>query len=206
MDEITSRKPLAEASAKLEPYIHPNALVDEGAIIGRGTRIWAFAHILSGALIGEDCNICDHTFVEGGVTIGDRVTAKCGVYIWEGITVEDDVFIGPAAVFTNDLMPRSKQYPEMFTKTHLKKGCSIGANATVLPGVTIGSWSLVGAGSVVTKDVPDYGVVWGNQAQFQYWICRCTRRMDFVLSKRYSCDCGEVYALDTEMHDVKLCR
>src|SRR5689334_21299986 len=109
-------------------FIHQNALVDTGAQIGRGTRVWAFSHVLSGAVIGENCNICDHTFIEGNVVLGSRVTVKCGVYLWDGVTIEDDVFIGPAAVFTNDLRPRSKRWPEQYSKTLLKQGCSIGAN------------------------------------------------------------------------------
>jgi len=133
--------------------------------IGSGTRIWQYAVVLQGARIGENCNVCAHTFVEGGVVVGNNVTIKCGVYLWEGVSVEDDVFIGPNATFTNDREPRSKQYPEAYAKTLLKQGCSIGANATLLPGVTIGRYAMVGAGAVVTKDVPDYAVVVGNPAK-----------------------------------------
>ncbi len=133
--------------------------------IGEGTRIWQYAVVLKGARIGANCNVCAHTLVEGGAIVGDNVTIKCGVYLWDGVTVEDDVFIGPNATFTNDREPRSKQYPEAYAKTLLKKGCSIGANATLLPGVTIGVNAMVGAGAVVTKDVPDYAVVVGNPAK-----------------------------------------
>ena len=145
-------------------YIHPQAIV-ETPHIGTGTRIWAFAHVLPGARIGRDCNLCDHTFVEGGVVIGDNVTIKCGVYLWDGLIIEDNVFLGPNATFTNDGRPRSKAYPTGFTKTHVRTGASVGANATVVCGVTIGCWAMIGAGSVVTRDVPDHALVYGNPAR-----------------------------------------
>ena len=133
--------------------------------IGKGTRIWQFSVIFPGAIIGDDCNICAHTLIENDVVIGDRVTIKSGVYIWDGITLEDDVFIGPCVAFSNDKMPRSKKYPEKFARTVVKKGASIGANATILPGLTIGMNSMVGAGAVVTKDVPANTIVGGNPAK-----------------------------------------
>lgn len=145
-------------------FIHEKAIVEKGAMIGDGSRIWAFAHILPGAVIGEECNICDHTFIENKVMLGNRVTVKCGVYIWDQITIEDDVFIGPCVAFTNDKFPRSKQYPDSFASTLICKGASIGANATILP-VTIGEYAMIGAGAVVTKDVPPYAVVVGNPAK-----------------------------------------
>lgn len=130
--------------------------------IGEGTRIWQFVVILKGAVIGRDCNICAHSFIEGDVILGDRVTLKSGVYLWNGTRLEDDVFIGPNATFTNDKEPRSKKYPEQFCGITVKKCASIGANATILPGVTIGENAMVGAGAVVTKDVPTNAVVVGN--------------------------------------------
>jgi UDP-2-acetamido-3-amino-2,3-dideoxy-glucuronate N-acetyltransferase len=145
------------------PFIHERALVESDQI-GSGTRIWAFAHVMPGAVIGADCNVCDHTYVEGGVVIGDRVTLKSGVFLWEGLRVEDDVFIGPQATFTNDLMPRSRQ-PFQLGYTTLKRGASIGAGAVILPGVTVGEGAMVGAGAVVTKDVPPNTVVVGNPAR-----------------------------------------
>jgi acetyltransferase-like isoleucine patch superfamily enzyme len=148
------------------PYFsHPHALVEPGAAIGERTRIWAFAHVLGGARIGADCNICDHVFIENDVIIGDRVTVKCGVQLWDGLRVANDAFIGPNATFTNDLFPRSKEYPERFPETHVQTGASIGANATILAGVTIGEKAMVGAGAVVTTDVPPYAVVVGNPAR-----------------------------------------
>jgi dTDP-4-amino-4,6-dideoxygalactose transaminase/acetyltransferase-like isoleucine patch superfamily enzyme len=133
--------------------------------IGKDTRIWAFAHVLPGAKLGAECNVCDHVFIENDVTIGDRVTIKCGVQIWDGVTIEDDVFIGPNATFTNDLYPRSKEYPDRFLGTTIRQGASIGANATILPGLTVGKRAMVGAGAVVTRDVPDYATVVGNPAR-----------------------------------------
>jgi len=150
-------------SPKPDFFAHPQALV-ETAAVGAGTRVWAFAHILPGARIGADCNLCDGVFVEGNAVVGDRVTVKCGVQLWDGVVLEDDVFVGPNATFTNDHFPRSRQHPDGYLKTIVRKGASIGANATILPGVTIGSRAMVGAGAVVTKDVPANAVVVGNPA------------------------------------------
>jgi acetyltransferase-like isoleucine patch superfamily enzyme len=145
-------------------YIHPLADVHSEEI-GADTRIWQYVVVLEGAVIGSSCNICAHALVEGDVVIGDRVTLKSGVFLWDGIRVEDDVFIGPNATFTNDPYPRSQKYPEAYPVTTLKKGASIGANATILPGLTIGEGAMVGAGSVVTKDVADYTLVVGSPAK-----------------------------------------
>lgn len=138
--------------------------------IGKGTRVWQFVVILKGAKIGQDCNICAHTLIEDDVIIGNNVTVKSGVYIWDGTRIEDNVFLGPNATLTNDLMPRSKQYPDSFSGITLKKDSSIGANATLLPGVTIGEGAMVGAGAVVTKDIPDYAIVVGNPAKIIRYI------------------------------------
>lgn len=132
--------------------------------IGQGTNIWQFCVVLQGASIGEDCNLCAHVLVENDVVIGNRVTIKSGVQLWDGVTIEDDVFIGPNVTFTNDLVPRSKQYPESFARTLIEKGASIGANATIVAGHTIGAYALIGAGSVVTKDIPPNTVWYGNPA------------------------------------------
>ena len=154
--------------SKIDPntgfFKHPQALV-ESEKIGKGTRVWAFAHILPDAVIGEDCNICDHTFIENNVVVGNRVTVKCGVQLWDGLTLEDDVFIGPNVTFTNDPFPRSRKRPKEFSKTLVQKGASIGANATILPGLVIGRMAMVGAGAVVTRDVPPHGIVAGNPAR-----------------------------------------
>ena len=144
--------------------IHANAIVEPGASIGRGTRVWAFAHVLPGARIGIDCNICDHVFVENDVEIGDRVTIKCGVQVWDGLRIENDVFVGPNVTFTNDRFPRSKQYPDQFLRTVVHSGASVGANATILPGITIGRGAMVGAGAVVTRNFPANSIVVANPA------------------------------------------
>lgn len=151
-------------------FAHPNSIVEPGSQVGVRTRIWAFAHILPGAVIGADCNICDGVFIENDVQIGDRVTIKSGVQLWNGITVEDDVFIGPNATFTNDLFPRSKQHQAIVARTLVRKRASIGANATILPGLTIGSNAMVGAGAVVTRDVPPNAIVTGNPARISCYV------------------------------------
>jgi UDP-2-acetamido-3-amino-2,3-dideoxy-glucuronate N-acetyltransferase len=145
-------------------FIHPQALCESDSI-GDGTRVWAFAHVLPGAVIGADCNICDGVFVENDVVVGDRVTVKCGVQLWDGVRLEDDVFVGPNATFTNDLHPRSRQHLDEHPQTVVGTGASIGANATILPGIRIGRRAMVGAGAVVTKDVPPNAVVVGNPAR-----------------------------------------
>lgn len=162
-------------------FIHDRALC-ESRQIGKGTRIWAFAHVLPEARIGADCNVCDHVFIENDVRVGDRVTIKCGVQLWDGITIEEDVFIGPNATFTNDIFPRSKKYPEKFDRTIIRRGASIGANATILPGITIDRNAMVGAGAVVTRSVPPNAIVVGNPAKIVGYVdakpIDSTRRID----------------------------
>lgn len=150
-------------------FKHPQALVESDSI-GEGTRVWAFAHVLPGARIGRDCNVCDHVFVENDVFVGDRVTLKCGVQLWDGIRLEDDVFVGPNVTFTNDPMPRSKRHLGKYPETVVRKGASIGANATILPGLSIGQYAMVGAGAVVTHSVPPYAVVVGNPARIVSYV------------------------------------
>lgn len=151
------------------PTIHPLADV-ASKDIGQDTRIWQYSIVLEGAKIGPDCNICAHTFIEGDVIIGASVTIKSGVYLWDGTRIEDRVFIGPNATFTNDSLPRSKAYPEAFKGITVKQGTSIGANATLLPDITIGAYSMIGAGAVVTQDVPERAVVVGNPAKIIRYI------------------------------------
>lgn len=178
--------------------IHPNAIVDDGATVGVDTNIWAFAHILPGARIGKHCNICDHTFIENKVVIGDRVTVKCGVYLWDGLVIEDDVFIGPSATFTNDLKPRSKRYPAEYPVSVIKQGCSVGANATILPATTLGAWSMIAAGAVVTRDVPAHALVMGVPAKIEGWVCRCGERL-VEKDETYQCSvCGKSYIRDSD--------
>ena len=175
--------------SEMSPFIHSHALVDAPCTIGKRTRVWAFAHILSGAVVGDDCNICDHVFIENDVIIGNRVTVKCGVQLWNGLRIADDCFIGPNATFTNDFRPRSKRYPERFLETRLCEGASIGANATILPGIVIGAFSMVGAGAVVTRNVLPYSLVVGNPARHAGWICRCGLRLPDA-TEEPGCSCG----------------
>ena len=148
----------------VETNIHPSADVQSDAI-GTNTNIWQFCVVLPKAVIGCDCNICSHCFIENDVIIGDRVTVKSGVQLWDGLRVEDDVFIGPNVTFTNDKFPRSKAYPENFPITTVCRGASIGGGAVILPGITIGEYAMVGAGSVVTRNVPPGVIVTGNPAR-----------------------------------------
>ncbi len=174
-------------------FVHKNALVETDDI-GKDSKIWAFVHILKGAKIGKNANICDHCFIENDVTIGNDVTVKSGVYLWDGIKIEDGVFIGPAAVFTNDLFPRSKNEEYIQKRITLRKGSSIGANATILAGITIGECALIGAGAVVTKDVPNFALAYGNPAVVQGFICICTKRIE-TKKNRFTCSCGKKYKI-----------
>lgn len=174
-------------------FVHPNALV-ESDDIGIKTRIWAFAHVLKNVKIGEDCNLCDYVFVESGVKIGNRVTIKNGISLWEGLEIEDDVFLGPNAAFTNDMFPRSKRHTGGYLNTLLKQGASVGANATILCGITLGRYCLIGAGSVVTKSVPDFALVTGNPAKFRYWIAKTGEKLIFDSSNIASDSDGNKYS------------
>ncbi|AXJ91212.1 MULTISPECIES: WxcM-like domain-containing protein [Acinetobacter] len=152
-----------------QPYIHPLSDV-KSKNIGQKTKVWQYSVIFPQAVIGENCNICAHTMIENDVQIGNNVTIKSGVYVWDGITLEDNVFVGPSVTFTNDKTPRSKQYPDKFLKTIVEQGASIGGNATILPGIRIGRNALVGAGAVVTKDVPENAIVVGNPAIIKGYV------------------------------------
>lgn len=147
-----------------DAFIHPLADVHPEADVGAGTRIWQYCVVLKGAVIGRDCNLNAHTLVEGDARIGDRVTLKCGVYVWDGITLQDDVFVGPNAVFTNDRLPRSRQRPDAFARTTVGAGASIGGGAVILPGLSIGDGAMIGAGAVVTRDVAAGIIVKGSPA------------------------------------------
>jgi acetyltransferase-like isoleucine patch superfamily enzyme len=177
-------------------FVHETAMVATGHI-GKGTRIWAFCNVQADVTIGEDCNVGDHCFIERNVAIGDRVTVKNGVSLWDGVTVEDDVFIGPNAAFTNDLYPRSKAYLDEPVRTLLAKGCSIGANAVILAGHTIGPYAMIGAGAVVTKDVPAYTLWLGNPARQVGFVCSCSRRLDATTAQldTITCECGETFEM-----------
>lgn len=172
-------------------FIHPNALC-ESDDVGSRTRVWAFAHIMAGAVVGTDCNVCDHAFIESGAVIGNSVTVKNNVLVWDKVTVEDEVFLGPNAVFTNDLIPRVafKKKPEEFIRTLVKRGASIGANATIVCGITIGEQAMIGAGAVVTSDVPAHALMIGNPARRRGWACACGHVLGAGLECRV---CGRRY-------------
>ena len=175
-------------------FVHERALCETDAV-GAGTRIWAFAHVMAGAVVGEGCNVCDHAFIESGAVVGNRVTIKNNVLVWDKVVVEDEVFLGPNAVFTNDMNPRiiRKKSPEEFFRTLVRKGATIGANATIVCGVTIGEGGFVGAGTVVIRDVPAYGLVVGNPGRLVGWVCACGERLGDVVPTASCAACGRGY-------------
>jgi len=183
-------------------YAHPTAVIEEEVEIGDGTRIWHFVHIRRGARIGKNCNIGKDVYIDVGVEIGDRVKIQNGVSIYRGVRIEDDVFIGPHVVFTNDLYPRAFSESWEVVGTLVKKGASIGANATIVCGVTIGMYSMVGAGSVVTRDVPDFGLVFGNPARLRGFVCYCGRKLENGKlegdSVVFQCECGKKVEIGIE--------
>ena len=188
---------------KVNCFIHEDALV-ETKNIGAGTRIWRNVHVLPGAVIEKNCNIGEGCFIENHVKIGNGVTIKNNIALWDNITFEDGVFIGPAAVFTNDLRPRAhnKKGSSDLSSTIIKKGATIGANATVLCGITINEYAFIGAGSVVTRDVPADHMVYGNPATFKGLICRCAEGIPPGKSL-FHCTCGLQYKiLDTSVIEV----
>jgi acetyltransferase-like isoleucine patch superfamily enzyme len=174
-------------------YVHPKGM-NESDQVGAGTRIWAFAHVMKGAVIGEHCNIGEGSFVETGAVLGNHVTVKNGVSVWDRVTTEDYVFLGPNAVLTNDPLPRShpdyKGHPEKWLPILIREGATIGANATIVCGHTLGRWCFVGAGAVVTRDVPAHGLVVGNPAKLIGWVCRCGRRLPDALT---CTECGRAF-------------
>ncbi len=181
--------------------IHSHAIVDEIDAIGRETNVWAFAHVMAGARVGDHCNIGDHAFIESGAVIGNNVTLKNHVLVWEGITIEDDVFVGPGVVFSNDRFPRSPRMPgakrrystkeNWLEPTRVGRGCSIGAAATICPGVELGDYSMVAAGSVVTKDVRPHSLVMGSPARHICDICTCGQRLSGSYLESDCSVCGE---------------
>jgi acetyltransferase-like isoleucine patch superfamily enzyme len=161
-------------------FIHPTAEVQTSKV-GEGTSIWQHCVVLKDAIIGKNCNLNYNVFVENDVIIGDNVTIKSGVQLWDGLRIEDNVFISPNVAFTNDFAPRSKQYPNQFLTTLVKEGASIGANSTVIGGITIGKYAMIGAGSLLTKDVPDYNLWYGHPASFKAFICKCGQKLNNLL-------------------------
>ena len=158
-------------------YVHPSADIDKNARIGEGTRVWHQAQIMPNAIVGKNCNIGKGVFIDTGVSIGDNVKIQNGVSVYKGVSVESDCFLGPNATFTNDMFPRSFTDDFEIIKTSVKKGASIGANATIICGITIGSYAMIGAGSVVTKDVNSHSLVVGNPAKVVGRVCKCGKKI-----------------------------
>lgn len=160
-------------------FKHDQALVDDGAQIGEGTRVWAFCHVQKGAVVGTNCNVCNGSFIEKGAIVGNDVVIKHNVSIFDGVTIEDGVFIGSNIAFINDKTPRAKHGGAWkWEKTLVKKGASLGANAVIMCGITVGEYAVVGAGSVVTKDVPAYAMVYGNPATVQSYVDKTGKRVE----------------------------
>lgn len=185
-------------------FIHPRAMVETGQI-GPGTRIWAFTHVMQGVSIGADCNIGEHSFIETGVVIGDDVTIKNGNMLWEGVTLENGVFVGPHVTFTNDLYPRSPRLHQAKARyadrswlvaTLIRQGATLGAGAIILAGVTIGEYAMVGAGALVTKDVPSYALVVGSPACLRGWVCQCGQPLLFEAAMAVCGTCGLEFTRD----------
>jgi acetyltransferase-like isoleucine patch superfamily enzyme len=182
-------------------FIHPTAIVESDRI-GKGTRIWAFTHVMKEVEIGETCNIGEHCFLESGVIVGDHSTIKNGNMLWEGVILEEGVFLGPQVCFTNDMYPRSPRLPQAgkryenrdwLLSTRLEQGASIGAGAVLLPGLTISTFAMVGAGAVVTSDVPAHALVTGNPARIKKWVCCCGHPLDFQQSRAICQECEETF-------------
>lgn len=177
-------------------FIHNTCIVDEGVVLGCGTQIWCFSHILKNCRIGDDCKIGQNVVIGPDVTIGNNVKIQNNVSVYPGVTLEDDVFCGPSMVFTNIINPRSaipRNNKEFYKKTLVSKGATIGANATIVCGNTIGQYAFVGAGSVVTRDIPDFALVYGNPARFKGWVCECGLKLVFKGSNSLCPVCRRAY-------------
>lgn len=178
-------------------FVHESSYVDEDVDIGDGTKIWHFSHIMSGSRIGENCNIGQNVVISPECVIGNNVKIQNNVSIYTGVIIEDDVFLGPSMVFTNVINPRSHiNRKHEYLTTLVKRGATIGANATIICGVTLGNYCFIGAGSVVTKDAPDYGLCYGNPARLHGWICQCGVQLKKLKENKYFCPtCGDQYII-----------
>ena len=188
---------------------HPSSVVEDGARLGAGTRVWHFAHVRKGAVVGRDCIIGKDVYVDTEVVLGDGCKVQNGANLYRGLTVGDKVFIGPAAQFTNDRFPRAELWDDSrLVRTVVKDGASIGSNATIVCGITIGSYATVGAGAVVTRDVPDHGLVLGNPARLRGFVCRCGCPLDggrpdaAGAAVRYGCECGQETSIPEAVHSL----
>lgn len=174
-------------------FVHEKGLC-ESESVGAGTRVWGFAHVMAGAVVGRDCNICGHAFIERGARLGNGVVVKNGVQVWDGVELEDEVFAGPNATFTNDFRPRAASDEFELSRTLVRRGATIGANATIVCGITIGEHAFIGAGAVVHRDVAAHALVVGNPGVRVGWVCVCGQRLDDDLA----CACGRRYGLSDE--------
>jgi UDP-2-acetamido-3-amino-2,3-dideoxy-glucuronate N-acetyltransferase len=175
-------------------HIHPTAEVSDKAVIGEGTRIWHQAQVREGVVLGKNCIVSKGVYVDLDVKVGDNCKLQNGVNVYHGVVIEDDVFVGPSATFTNDLYPRARIWDNgRLVKTLVKKGASIGANSTIVCGTTIGSYATVGAGSVVTKDVPDHALVYGNPAKVRGWVCECGMKLEGAGQEMTCASCGKKF-------------
>jgi UDP-2-acetamido-3-amino-2,3-dideoxy-glucuronate N-acetyltransferase len=178
----------------MDYFVHESSYVDEGAVIGAGTKIWHFCHIMPRAQIGERCNIGQNVLVSSDVTLGNNVKIQNNVSLYTGVIVEDDVFLGPSMVFTNVINPRSHvNRKDEYKTTLVQKGASIGANATIVCGITLGKYCFVGAGSVVTHNVPDYALAYGLPARARGWVCQCGEQLKFDDDRAVCHSCGDIY-------------
>jgi len=181
-------------------FVHESAYIDEPCQIGKNTKIWHFSHVMKECSIGENCNIGQNVFIASGVILGNNVKVQNNVSVYTGVVCEDDVFLGPSVVFTNVVNPRSfVDRKNEYQRTIIKKGASIGANATIVCGNTVGRYAMVGAGSVVTSDVPDYGLVFGNPARLKGWVCRCGERLNFAGPKSMCKKCASMYIMVNDL-------
>ena len=193
-------------------FFHPTAIVESNRI-GQGTRVWAYAHVQDGARVGDNCNVCDHVFVESGAVVGNNVTLKNHVCVWEGVTLEDDVFVGPLAAFTNDLRPRSARMPasrkryadkkNWLVPTVVEQGATIGANATLIAGARIGSFSFIAAGAIVTSNVEPFALMIGSPARRVGTVCRCGQRLDQSFPSEPCRDCGTTSDFINQVLDLQ---
>ena len=193
-----------------EYFTHPSSIIDPGAEIGNGTKIWHFSHVMSDSVIGENCNLGQNVFIAAGVKIGNNVKIQNNVSVYTGVVLEDDVFLGPSMVFTNVINLRSHvNRRDQYQGTLVKRGATVGANATIVCGIVLGEYSFVGAGAVVTRDFPAYGLVYGNPARLEGWMCTCGEQLGFDKDKTSdqivcaSCGSNYQWVSDGEIQRIK---